>query len=482
MTEQISRQQRMRAFGRRGMGWTLIIAILVGALVLPGRWHEAQAAAGTGAIVAPNAAGAIAYVAGGALWLINADGTNPRPIWQLPDPATQQITGLDWSPDGTRLAFAANHEATCSLYRADIYTINIDGTDLRRLTNSPACATLAGFPKGSVQVTIRNNLTESLFLLYVEGAPEAIEVSIPPQTARTITMDNVADFGDGVQQQFVVFQTDQKNWVNGAVTVDVQPNTTTAASAEFLISNGTSFTTNVYGADFPSWRRDGQAVAFTFGGVTARRIAANPTVAQPSTELFPSDSIFASQLDLSPVDEQMLLYSYPQISLGTAGDETSVNPILNLTGNLYGMDWLVDGSGLVGGELLGLGQTHANLWRYTFGDADVINLTNFDDENRGYAADPGVSPDGTELVFIYAPTGDAAAELQIMDIDGGNMRSLGVNGLHPDWGIPGQISQPTPTPTPTPLSTPIGGPQSTPVPTLDPAKVTDAIYLPVVQR
>lgn len=480
MIEQIVRQQWSCALVRKGIGLALAIVTIVGAMVLPSRRYDAQAAAVAGAVAASNAAGAIAYVAGGALWLINADGTNPRQVWQLPDPATQQITGVGWSPDGTRLAFAANHEATCSLYRADIYSINIDGTDLRRLTNSPACAELAAFPKGSVQVTIKNNLTESLFLLYVEGAPEAVEVSLPPQTARTITVDNVADFGNGVQQQFVVFQSDQKNWVNGAVTVDVQPNTTTAASAEFLINNNTSFTTNVYGADHPSWRRDGQAVAFTFGGATGRQIAANPTVAQLSTELFPEGSIFAARLDLSPVDDQVLIYNYPFIGVGNVGDAASVNNMLELSGNLYGMDWLADGSGLVGGEVLGLGQTHANLWRSTLDGAEILNLTHFDDENRGYAADPSVAPDGTALVFIYASTSDADAELQIMDMDGGNVRALGVNGLYPAWGIPGQISQPQPTPSPTATGAP--QPTSTPAPTLDPAEVTDTLYLPVVQR
>ncbi|MEZ4675957.1 MAG: hypothetical protein R2932_17155 [Caldilineaceae bacterium] len=487
MNNPVFQQRQISGLGRKGMVLAAMLGILIGAMVLPGRQgHDVQAAAITNVsavqngINPPHSSGTIAYAADDGLWLVNADGTDSRRIWQLPDPATQQITGLDWSPDGTRIAFAANHESLCSLYRADIYSINIDGTNLRRLTNSPACGELAGFPKGSVQVTLRNNLTESLFLLYVEGAPEAIEVPIPPGTVRTVTVENVADFGDGVLQQLVLFQTDQRNWVNSAVTVDVRPNTTTAASADFLINNENSFTTNRYGVNFPSWQRDGQAVAFTFGGTTARQIAANPTVAQPSTKLFPEGSIFASRAELSPIDEQVLLYSYPQIGLGTVGDAASVNPILNLSGTLFGMDWLVDGSGLVGGENLGLGETHANLWRYTFGASEVINLTNFDDENRGYAADPGVSPDGTEIVYIYAPTSDAAAELQIMDIDGGNVRSLGVSGLYPDWGMPSQVVQPTPTPSATATGAP--RPTPTPLPTLDPAEVADTIYLPVVQR
>lgn len=500
MTEQIFRQQQMREFGRKGMGWVLIVAILVSAMALPGRWYEAQAAAIAGVGAAPNAASAIAYVAGGALWLINADGTNPRQIWQLPDPANQAITDVDWSPDGTRLAFASDHESLCSFYRSDIYSINIDGTDLRRLTNSPACAGLAGFAKGSVQVTIKNELTESLFLLYVQGAAKAVELTILPGLQRTVTVDNVADFGDGILQQVVIFQTDEKNWIVPSVTVDVRAGETTAAADHFVINNNTA--ARSFGAYSPSWRRDGQAVAFALSTIGGFQIGANPTVAEPVTPLFPDASLFGTQLVMSPVDERVLLYNYPLIGVGTVGDQASMAAILELSGTLNSMDWLADGSGLVASEVLGLGNTHANIWRYTIDSAELTYLTHYNDENPAYAFDIGVAPDGTELVFAYAPTGDAVAELQIMDMDGGNVRSLGVSGLHPDWGIPGQVSQPTPTPaptqtpsqtpgptatsvaqpTPSPSPTATNGPQPTPVPTLDPAKVTDEIYLPVVKR
>lgn len=314
---------------------------------------------------------------------------------------------------------------------------------------------------------------------------------------QTITIENVADFGNGVLQQFVVFQSDQKNWINGSVTVDVKPNMVTSASANFVISNGTSFTSNVYGVNFPSWQRDGQSVGFTFAGVTGRQIAANPLPGQSSAPLFPDGAIRGRRHELSPVGEEVLVYDWPYIGLGTVGDSASVLRILELSGTLFGMDWLRDGSGLVGGEELGLGNTHANIWRYTLSNAEVFNLTNFDDENRGYAADPGISPDGTEIVFIYAPTSDADAEIHIMDINGGNERFLGVYGLYPDWGIPGELTNPTVTPTVTPTATKAGGqstPAVTPSPTATSAPGSTAtpttvanglprqVYLPVVQR
>jgi Tol biopolymer transport system component len=66
------------------------------------------------------------------IWLMNADGTNPRRLTQ-----TSQGTGAFdynpvWAPDGENLAFQSNLRGN-----DDIYIINVDGTGLTRLTDSP---------------------------------------------------------------------------------------------------------------------------------------------------------------------------------------------------------------------------------------------------------------------------------------------------------------------------------------------------------
>jgi hypothetical protein len=451
----------------------LAITVLVSATAPVVLDNGAQAQAAPSAL---QAAGTIAYVgvSGAEIRLIEADGANDRLLWQAPNPALHRITAIDWSPDGTWLAFASDHESTCSLYRSDIYTIKPDGSDLRRVTNGPACAGLAGYPKGSVTIDVENRLTESLFLLYIEGAANAVELPIGPGARQQITVDNVADFGDGVEQRVVLFQTEQNSWLYPAALVDVLPDAT-AVAEEFIISGSSVH----YGAYSPSWRRDNQAIGYTLGASGAYQASANAGAGDQGESLFPGGSIFGSTAALSPVDDQVLLYHYPFIGLGTAGDHESVASILELSGNLYGLDWLPDGSGLVAGEVLGLGNTHANIWRYVLGSDQPVNLTSFSDENRGFAADPRMSPDGAQLVFIYAPTIDADAELQIMDQDGANVRSLGVTGLYPDWGTPSQGNQPTPTPSPTTTATP---PTATPVPTPDPEEVAGRMYLPYVQR
>ena len=64
---------------------------------------------------------------------------------------------LAWRPDGRELAFSSEHEEACSLYESDVYAIGYDGAGYRRVTNSPACAALAGLPKGSVKVNVTNS-------------------------------------------------------------------------------------------------------------------------------------------------------------------------------------------------------------------------------------------------------------------------------------------------------------------------------------
>lgn len=62
------------------------------------------------------------------IWLMDADGENPRPL--TPGVTADQPA---WSPDGTRIAFTSFRDAN-----ADLYVIDIDGAGLQRLTEHEA--------------------------------------------------------------------------------------------------------------------------------------------------------------------------------------------------------------------------------------------------------------------------------------------------------------------------------------------------------
>ncbi|MHB1319644.1 MAG: TolB-like translocation protein, partial [Anaerolineae bacterium] len=101
--------------------------------------------------------GVIAYVrpSTGDIHLISPEGSGDRVLWTAPRPlSADPAYELAWRPDGRELAFSSGHELACSWYDSDVYTISYGGAGYRRVTNSPACAELAGLPKGSVTVEV----------------------------------------------------------------------------------------------------------------------------------------------------------------------------------------------------------------------------------------------------------------------------------------------------------------------------------------
>ena len=66
------------------------------------------------------------------IYVMNADGTN---VVRLPPPDGDPLGALDpaWSPDGFEIAFDSDRDGIVT----SIYAINVDGSNLRRVTNSP---------------------------------------------------------------------------------------------------------------------------------------------------------------------------------------------------------------------------------------------------------------------------------------------------------------------------------------------------------
>ena len=74
----------------------------------------------------------IAYLDGDIIYVMNADGSNRRPVF---DPSGAHTHGgtsdVDWSSDGTRIAFVSDIDGD-----PEIYVVNADGTDLEQLTHN----------------------------------------------------------------------------------------------------------------------------------------------------------------------------------------------------------------------------------------------------------------------------------------------------------------------------------------------------------
>ena len=444
----------------------LIISLLLG-LTLVGSPSSALASAPRLESDLPNAAGVIAYMNGRQeIRVINPDGSNDHAILNISgDEIVNHINSVAWSPDGAQLAFSSSHEQTCSPYRADIYTVDAGGGNLRRLTHGPKCADLSAYATGSVTVQVANQLfDQSIYFIYVEGMAEAQELVISPGAVVNVTLNNVADLGDGIMQRVVIFQTEQNNWIWPAQ-VDVVAGSTVDAG-EFKISNSNKYLS--YGAFFPSWRSDGAGVAFALGEADLYAVSASAGALDGGASLFPNDSVFGNFVAYSPVANEILFFHGGTVYKATPGDANSITALVELDWTLYGLDWLPDGSGFVlsdgsgfaDDENGGLRPETMNIWKYTFAGSSLQQITSYTTE---FAFHPSVSPDGQYVVFSYGATYTSPVDLRIMRIDGTEVQSLGVGGIRPDWG-PANTVAPTATPTTVPTSTPPPA-TNTPAPT-----------------
>jgi Tol biopolymer transport system component len=74
--------------------------------------------------------GKIAFVRGGAIYIMNADGSNQT---QLVNTSGDDNTSPSWSPDGSKIAFVSRRDG-----HEQIYVMNVDGSNRTLLTNNVA--------------------------------------------------------------------------------------------------------------------------------------------------------------------------------------------------------------------------------------------------------------------------------------------------------------------------------------------------------
>jgi TolB protein len=222
-----------------------------------------------------DATGTIAYVRDDVeIRAISADGTGDRRLWTHKDlHEGLGLYELAWRPDGKELAFSSSHEAVASFYVADIYTIRPDGTGLRKLTNAPDITEFSRYPKGTVTVTVRNDqradITSGSFIVYVAGADEPQQVTIPAGTAKTLVFKSVADFGSHPQPVVAMFG--KYRWFTPGTDVQAGRNVT---SPTFTITGGGI---DMFGAFRPVWRSDGSKISYRSGLCVVSKVPVNPT-------------------------------------------------------------------------------------------------------------------------------------------------------------------------------------------------------------
>jgi Tol biopolymer transport system component len=110
----------------------------------------------------------------GEIYVMNADGSNPRRLTRSPG----YDGGPFFSPDGQRILWRRFDEKGVN---ADVYTMNLDGSDVKRLTDFGAMSWAPYFhPTGDYLIFTANKLGFSnfeLFLVDAAGAKEPVRVT-----------------------------------------------------------------------------------------------------------------------------------------------------------------------------------------------------------------------------------------------------------------------------------------------------------------
>ena len=390
--------------------------------------------------------GTIAYVRDGSeIRAIEADGTNDRRLWTHPDAKKPLgIDSLAWSPDGKELAFSSRHTAAASLYDADIFAIHADGSGLRKLTNAPQMSEFAKFPKGTVSVTFRNDqplykqsqASAGVFIVYVAGAAEPQQITLPPGAVKTIVFNQVADFGNTAQSIVAIWG----NYRWFAPGVDVRAGATVKAPAFSITGDGIEY----FGAYRPVWRQDGSRISYRSGTCTLNSVPINPT---PGEYVY--NPLFGGKNPLgtcvwdwgpTPATANQLLYtenasgdsSIYRITEGGKHPGEKLTQYIDIEYQLlFDLRWLPDASGFLFSNQT-LMRDSANIYRYDFAARKVTQVTHLENEFTGAFT---ISPDGQWIVFERSKSLDdnRDIDLWIAKINGSNARLLVRNGFSPSW-------------------------------------------------
>ncbi len=396
--------------------------------------------------VSADTGGTIAYIPtnGDEIRLVNPDGSDNRAIWSNPNPDGTTINDIGWNADGSRLALSSSHEIDCSLYNSDIFSISPQGSNLQRITNNPACAALASYPKGSVEVTFRNStlhpIDAGILIGYVQGASASVHTSIGfGGSSVTLLFNDVADMGDRLQP--IVAKRGLENWLDIAG-VNVIAGQTVQTTITLDARNARN-----YSAGELSWHPNGSEIGFVFdgsGNQLLSQISADPAIAEAETFITANGNLQSgATLAWSPTGRYI---AYTRIDgiyvVDTANPAADAvrHVIYDQFDNYFiGVDWLPDESGFVFAFTQGpefdfppQPRTAANIFQYKFSTQQVTQLTQHNGDGN-FAVDPKVSPDGSEIVYSFQSSNAQFFSIYRMPIGGGAGTLVAQGGFSPVW-------------------------------------------------
>jgi hypothetical protein len=305
--------------------------------------------------------------------------------------------GIDWRPDNKAICFASDHEAVYSWWDHDFYELTAEG--MRRISNGPSLAEIkqAGYKTGTVKVRVRNytsaNLTGSV---YVRGGLQLASFSVGPKgtasETKEVTVEEVADLGDGVSQWVCSrIGEDTELAIKG---VDVIAGETVTLAGDL----GVSSSMNRKRPSRPSYTRAGDKVAYEMSTAYTMDVATGK-FSEPLKETFACwDPV------CSPADDRMLFVQFKDgicvhdFKLGKS--EQLIKP--ESTSSYNNPVWIADASGFIY-EMSSndaTGRTCRNIALYGMEAKRSVQITDVFSENL---SQPTLSPDAQWMAVIRAP-------------------------------------------------------------------------------
>ncbi len=354
----------------------------------------------TGTRTTPKIAGRLAWA--------EHDKTSMRIVTGAPDGSSREVCahigavispvcyGLDWSPDGTALCFASNHEIGFSWFATDLYELSAGG--IKRLTNGPQVSELnkKKDKTGKVKVRVKNTTKKAFTALgvWIQGSLNVRMVSVSAlsggQDEVEVIFDNVVDLGDGVLQNVILRVGGKSEFTTANVDVKVGE----------TVDAGTASLTGLIklNASAPTYRFDGKKIAFSVGHLLNTIPASGG-----GTDLDGLSGTSGYQPAHSPKDGQLLyLDRDSQVMLKTsytAKPQLIMKP--TLTTWPTSMAWFPDNSGFVFTSMSG---SSTNLYVYGFEQKRSAAISDVYNETIG---SPTLSPDGKWVAYVRA-YGDTA--------------------------------------------------------------------------